>query len=98
MFHKASRYDKTFEPESCTYLSYHCGGVSKIEGAGPVEVVALDLEITYLLCSVSSQEDIHLCLELDQRRFLHTEEQIACVCAVPSEHLPSVVHAEYLIK
>jgi hypothetical protein len=60
-------------------LSYHCGGVAKVERAGPVEVVAVDLEIADLMCGVSSQEDIHLRLELDHRRFLHTEEQIACV-------------------
>jgi hypothetical protein len=59
-------------------LGYHCGGVAKVEGAGPVEVVALDLEVAHLLRGVPSQEDIHLCLELDQRRFLHAEEQIAC--------------------
>ena len=88
---------KIIEPVG-TYLSYHCGGVAKIEGAGPAEVIALDLEIADLLCGVSSQEDIHLCLELDHRRFLHGKEQITCVCAVPSEHFPSVVHTEYLLK
>jgi hypothetical protein len=79
-------------------LSYHCSRVAKIEGAGPIKVAALDLEITDLLCGVSCQEDIHLCLELDHRRFLHTKEQIACVCAVPSEHFPPVVHTEYLMQ
>jgi hypothetical protein len=84
--------------ELTVHLSYHCGGVAEVEGAGPVEVVALDLEIADLLRGVPSQEHVHLCLELDHRRFFHGKEQIACVCAVPSEHFPSIVHTEYLIK
>ena len=61
----------------CTHLSNHVVGVAKVEGARPVEVAALDLEIAHLLRGVGRQEDIHLCLQLDDRRFLGSEEQIA---------------------
>ena len=91
-------WSETNAPCFCTHLSNHVVGVAKVEGARPVEVAALDLEIAHLLRGVGRQEDIHLCLQLDDRRFLGSEEQVARVRAIPSEDLPPVVHAKYLLR
>jgi hypothetical protein len=80
-----------------THLGDHAAGVAEVEGARPLEVAALDLEVAHLLRGVGGQEDVHLRLQLEYRGFLRGEEQVALVRAVPSEHLPSVVHAEYLV-
>ena len=80
----------------CTHLSDHGVGVAEVEAAWSLEVAAPDLEVGGLLRGVPGQEDIHFCLQLEHWSFLHCEEQIACVGAVPPENFPSVVHAKYL--
>lgn len=45
-----------------------------VNGAGALEVVALDPEITYLLLGVAGQEHIQLTLELDDGTLLHAEQ------------------------
>ena len=80
-----------------THLGDHGVGAAEVEGAGPLEVAALDLEVAGLLCAVRGQEDVQLRPQLDDGGFLGREEQVARARAVPSEHFPSVVHAKYLM-
>jgi len=78
---------------SRAHLSDHGVRVAEVEG----EVAALHLEVAGLLRGVPGQEDIHLRPQLQERRPLHGEEQVARARAVTSEHLPCVVHTKYLV-
>lgn len=81
-----------------TYKSNDGVGVAEVEGAGPVKPAPFDLEITRLLGGVGSQEHFKLGLELEHMRFLDCEEQVALIAAVSPVHVPSMVHAHYLLQ
>ena len=81
---------------SRAHLSDHGVRIAEVEG----EVAALHLEVAGLLLLrgvPSSQEDIHLRPQLQERRPFHGEEQVARARALTSEHLPCVVHTKYLV-
>jgi hypothetical protein len=81
----------------CTHFSNQSVGVTEIKRAWALIEATLHHEITDLMWSVGSQVDIHLCFEqLEDWRFLGSEEQVAWSRAIPSIRFPCVVHANYL--